>query len=703
MPGQDLCVDDVFLPPGANRPLPTDTGRLDLVVGWSDEGSGADVDASALLVTADRRVRSDADLVFFNQPASPEGAVHHLGRTAGNGTVQERITIDLDTVPGGVDAVVVAASRADGTFGILEGLRLLVQDGAGVVLAECPVQGASTETAMVLGEVYRHAGTWKIRSISQGWDSGLAGLARDYGVSVEDGEEGEDAAGEDQDVADDVGTGEAVAALTASAPDATDGPPAAASSPAPSGVERSNQRPSARKGVSTRRPSPAPAAVPQLRLAGEGWQSARVFSVSGVGTAAEQEKRATSALLATMMAVKPFARALTAPLGAPAGALETYLEVPFDLGESRVYPNGVLRVARAGAVWTCLVEVKTGDGRLTRAQVENYLDVARAQGFDAVLTLSNEIPPVPGEHPVPVDGRKLRSKVALHHLSWAEVVAEARTTLAHRGAGDALAAWLLHELVRYLDHPRSGVTDLDDAGPAWVPVREAVTAGSLRAGDRQASVVALSWVRLVRVLALRLSAELGVAVVPVLPRRLATDGAARVEAVAEHLVASGAMEATLRIPGAAGSLSVVADLRTGQVRTSAKVEAPQEGGSQRRVGWLVRQLKDAPGDVLVDVSFGGRAGTTCEPLAVVREKPAAVVPERGVEVAAFTLTRTTTLGTKRSGVRGAFIPSVTEAVEGFYATVLQPLRAWVPPAPRLVEEGDAPAAPASGPVESGAG
>ena len=711
MPG----MDDVALAPGANRALPSDTARLDLVVGWRD--GEADVDASALLVTPDRRVRSDADLVFFNQPASPEGSVNHLGRTGGDAP-QERIAVDLDSVPSGVDAVVVAVSRADGTFGDLEELRLLVQDGAGVALAACTAGSATTETALVLGEVYRHAGGWKVRAVGQGWDSGLAGLARDYGVSVEDDDgggegdrPGEEVGGEDgaqsgrgvaaaatatdgggagtDDGGDGGGAGEAVAVLAASGAPAPDRPDTVGPLVTAGDTGRTAGTPGARparRGVSTRRPSPAPAAVPELRLAEEGWQSARVFSVSGVGTAAEQEKRATSALLATMTAVRAFARVLTAPLGAPAGALEAYLEVPFDLGESRVYPDGVLRVARAGTVWTALVEVKTGDGRLARAQVENYLDVARARGFDAVLTLSNEIPPVPGEHPVAVDGRKLRSKVALHHLSWAEVVAQARTTLTHRGAGDPLQAWLLHELVRYLQHPRSGVEDLGDVGPGWVPVREAVTAGSLRAGDRHAPGVALSWVRLVRVLALRLSAELGVSVTPVLPRRLATDGAARVQTVTDHLVAEGRLEATLRVPGAAGPLGVVVDLRTGQVRTSTRIRAPQEGGAQRRVAWLVRQLKEAPGDVLVDVAFAGRTGTTCEPLSRVRETPGVLVPERGVEVAAFTLTRTTPMGTKRSGARGAFIPSVTEAVEGFHAAVVQPLRAWVPPVPQTVQD-----------------
>jgi hypothetical protein len=146
------------------------------------------------------------------------------------------------------------------------------------------------------------------------------------------------------------------------------------------------------------------------------------------------------------------------------------------------------------------------------------------------------------------------------------------------------------------------------------------------------------------------------------------------------------MEATLRVPGAAGLLTVVADLRTTAIRTSVRVAAPREGGAQRRVTWLLRQLKDAPDDLLVDVAFAGRSDTLCERLRDVREDPGALVPERGVDVTAFTLTRTVTMGTKRSGVKGAFIPSVTDAVEAFYTSVIQPLRAWVAPAPKLPED-----------------
>jgi hypothetical protein len=454
-------------------------------------------------------------------------------------------------------------------------------------------------------------------------------------------------------------------------------------------IPRADPTPSPRragKGVRTRKQAQPKAAKPTLRLAGdESWQAARLFSISGVGNAEEQEKRATSALLATMMGVRAFGRGITARLGAPAGAVETFLEVPFPRGEQTVFPDGVIRVSRGSRMWTGLLETKTGNNQLRHDQVENYLDVAKQQGFDAVVTLSNEIPPGVGEHPVAVDRRKL-TKVALFHLSWAEVLHEARMVLTHRGVDDPVQAWLLSEFVRYLEHPRSGAAGFDDMGSSWVPVREAIAAGTLRAGDRKVPAVVDAWTRLIRHLTLRLTAELGVTVTHVLPRKLATDPGARSRAGIESLASSGCLTATLKVPGAVGPVTVVADLRTTQVRVSAKVAAPTEGASQRRISWLLRQLKEAPDDLLIEVQFQGGRESTCELLRDVREKPAALTGSSGSQVSSFLLTWNQPLGSKRSGVRGAFIPSVTQAVENFYAQVVQPVRPWVAPAPQLPED-----------------
>jgi len=87
------------------------------------------------------------------------------------------------------------------------------------------------------------------------------------------------------------------------------------------------------------------------------------------------------------------------PFGAPAGTLSCYIEVPFQLGDRRLYPDGLIRVSRGSRHWSALVEVKTGSNLLQAEQLENYLDIAREQGFDAVITISNEIPAVAGQHP----------------------------------------------------------------------------------------------------------------------------------------------------------------------------------------------------------------------------------------------------------------------------------------------------------------
>lgn len=162
-------------------------------------------------------------------------------------------------------------------------------------------------------------------------------------------------------------------------------------------------------------------AVRGVSVTEQTWNQARLIPTSGINGTDEQERRATSALLAVLISVKEFGRAITQPLGAPAGKLEAYIEVPFMLGDKRVFPDGLIRVTRGAKTWTALVEVKTNANVLATEQLENYLDVARDQGFDAVLTISNEIAPGDGSHPTKVDGRKTR-KVCLHHLSWMNVL-----------------------------------------------------------------------------------------------------------------------------------------------------------------------------------------------------------------------------------------------------------------------------------------
>ncbi|WP_336048873.1 TerD family protein [Streptomyces sp. CA2R101] len=169
---------------GGNVPVPAPEVRVE--VGWQAAPGTPDVDASALLLVSGK-VRDDADFVFYNQAAHASGAVRHEGKRAAGGAMTDTLTVALAAVEPAVDTVVLAASADGGPFGNVPGLHIRVLDAAsGAEIARFDSRDAGPETAFVLGELYRRQGTWKFRAVGQGYDTGLAGLATDFGISVEE-------------------------------------------------------------------------------------------------------------------------------------------------------------------------------------------------------------------------------------------------------------------------------------------------------------------------------------------------------------------------------------------------------------------------------------------------------------------------------------------------------------------------------------
>jgi hypothetical protein len=388
-----------------------------------------------------------------------------------------------------------------------------------------------------------------------------------------------------------------------------------------------------------------------------------------------------------MGAVREFGLAMLKPLGAPAGPIATYIEVPFKTGDDRMCrPDGVVQTTRAGRTWTVLIEVKTSAGELERPQVETYLDIARDNGFEAVLTISNQLAPAHGVHPVEVDRRKLK-KVALHHLSWAEVLTIAVQQRVHHGVSDPDQAWILGELIRYLEYRGSGALDFSDMGANWVGVREAMAAGTLRSNDKGLADVLSRWEQLLRFAALRLGRELGADVQVVVSRKEAAEPALRIAAQAQSLVSAGRLSGSLRIPAAVAPLDIVADLRASRVSVAVDVDAPREGRPATRVNWLVRQLKDAPEVLRIDAFAANSRTSTSALLRAVREDPEALIDDPKRELRTFRVIATSPLGTKRGAGRGGFIDSVLAALDGFYGTVVQRVRPWTARAPQLPKGG----------------
>ncbi|WP_328783091.1 TerD family protein [Streptomyces canus] len=178
---------------GSNVPLEATTVRA--VLRWAPGQGVPVVDASALLLGPDGRVRSDEDFVFYNQPRHPSGKVWLLGKKRVAEGPTDTIQTDLAGVEPDVSQILLVASVDDATFGRVQGLRILLYD-ASVVDGEPllyfdinPETGE--ETALICGELYRRGEGWKFRALGEGYVEGLQGLATDFGIVVDESDSSE--------------------------------------------------------------------------------------------------------------------------------------------------------------------------------------------------------------------------------------------------------------------------------------------------------------------------------------------------------------------------------------------------------------------------------------------------------------------------------------------------------------------------------
>lgn len=189
----------VSLSKGGNVSLSKEAPGLTSIVvglGWdprATDGQAFDLDGSVFLLSAGGKVRSDSDFIFYNNKQSSDGSVEHAGdNLTGQGSGDdETVKIDLVRVPADVDkiAVCVTIHEADSrgqNFGQVSQAYIRVMNGAGgAEIARYDLsEDASTDTAMIFGEVYRHGSDWKFRAVGQGFGGGLAPLARNFGVNV---------------------------------------------------------------------------------------------------------------------------------------------------------------------------------------------------------------------------------------------------------------------------------------------------------------------------------------------------------------------------------------------------------------------------------------------------------------------------------------------------------------------------------------
>ena len=278
-----------------------------------------------------------------------------------------------------------------------------------------------------------------------------------------------------------------------------------------------------------------------------------------------KEQRVTSALLAVMTSVDEFGKAMLKIVDVPISKRSTilcYTEVVLpSKSNGNLRPDGLITVKSGSKIWTAIIEAKVRQFELKKDQVEAYLDLAKENNIDAVITISNQFAPQPTQHPLQVNKLKLRH-VELYHWSWTSILSEAVLVSQHKGVSDPDQAYILNEFIRYLHHDSSGVNPFPRLGKGWKDVCASVQHSVPLAKNSDVVIASVGeWHQLVRYLSLKLSMSIVRNVNVYIKRTHSNNPSKRLHDAINDFVEKSYLEAEFEIPDAASRVTLIADLR----------------------------------------------------------------------------------------------------------------------------------------------
>ncbi len=399
----------------------------------------------------------------------------------------------------------------------------------------------------------------------------------------------------------------------------------------------------------------------------------------------DSEQKVTSILLACFRIVPDFAKEVLQEAGASiskSAEINCYTEIVFKKRANpnkKSRPDGLIFVKSRNKVWTAIVESKVGNNCLTQEQIEEYLDIAKINNVNALITISNQYATIPSHNPVEVSNKKLKS-TDLFHFSWLSLETKANLLLTNKVVSDPEQAIILTEFIQFLKDPKSGVTSFSQMGRGWREVSLGINKGiKLKKNDVNVEDAISSWQQFSKFLSINLSEEVGQPVNEYISRSRSKDYRVNYQANLVDIIDKNYLDVEFDIPNAASKLHVIADFNRRTIIIEMSLEAPKDRTyPQSSINWITRQLKDLT-DKNIEIRANWPRGI-CEmkKLASAFEDPLVLVPE-GIKDLPRTLdvVQIIDLAGKFSSSK-AFVELTNKAVLDYYRNIGQNLRKWVP-------------------------
>lgn len=405
-----------------------------------------------------------------------------------------------------------------------------------------------------------------------------------------------------------------------------------------------------------------------------------------------KEQKSLSIFLANLISVRPFAERIMSPLGVKLGkrsSLDCFTEVTLtnEIKGLKDRPDALIVIESGKKSWSALVEAKIGKNIVEPDQLERYVELAKLNNIDAIITISNQLTPAPDINPTQIS-KSVPKKLELFHLSWASILTTAFLLAAEKEDpyNNDDEAYLISEFIRYLEHSSSGMARLDQMSREWPKIVSDVQAGHpLNAKADGLTEMVVIWLQESRDVALLMTRTLKEPVSIATSRNNLNNPGLWIENELKSFICDKLLSFELQIPNAASRVRVESDFLRRSIRVSMKILAPTDRKSNgAKLNWLLKQLsKSEKEKVIIRCITKGKAqnfGAMADEI-----DPKSDEINSLSDVNSFELEMSADLGAKFNS-RKKFVENLEAIVPEFYRNVGQHIREFVPPPPPVTQK-----------------